>query len=79
MQGVIMANAKTEHSKKLRAKTATARNKQLIADGKLKQISLKLDADTAAEFDAILSEFGASRPQAIKALCEFYRTQQKSR
>ena len=74
-----MANAKTEYSKKLRAKTPTARKKELIPDGKLKENSLKFDADSTAELDAVLSESGASRPQAIKALCEFYRTQQKSR
>ncbi|MBE2898395.1 hypothetical protein HPC37_06140 [Pasteurellaceae bacterium 20609_3] len=72
-----MANAQTEHSKKLRAKTAAAHNKALLASGKVKRILLQLDANVAAEFDAIVSELNVSRPQALKALCELYRQQQQ--
>lgn len=69
-----MANSKTDHSKKLRAKTAAEFNKRMLETGKMKQISLKLNSELADEFDAVLAELGESRPQAIKALCEFYRT-----
>ncbi|MGX2949358.1 hypothetical protein ACWIUA_00420 [Ursidibacter sp. B-7004-1] len=67
-----MANL-TEHSRKLRAKTALEHTKRSLAEGKTRQILLRMDTTLADEFDAVLSELGSSRPQAIKALCEFYR------
>ncbi|MDY4279755.1 MAG: hypothetical protein SOX56_01505 [[Pasteurella] mairii] len=73
-----MANSNTEHSKKLRLKTSAEWNKKQIADGKIRQISLKLETELANEFDAILSELGNNRSQGIKALCEFYRQYQKT-
>lgn len=63
----------TEHSRQLRAKTATAWTKQKIAEGKIRQILLKLDSAIADEFDAICREMGVSRPQGLKALCQLYR------
>lgn len=68
-----MANSNTEHSKKLRAKTAATYTKKLLESGAARRILLQLPADLADEFDSVLAEFGGSRPQAIKALCEFYR------
>ncbi|WP_439236707.1 hypothetical protein [Lonepinella koalarum] len=68
-----MANAITEHSKKLRAKTAHEWNKKMLEQGKVQRISLQLATDTAQEFDAICAELGVARPQAIKTLCELYR------
>lgn len=69
-----MANSNTEHSKKLRAKTAAAHTKKLLESGEVRRILLQMPTELADEFDAVLAEFGGSRPQAIKALCEFYRT-----
>lgn len=68
-----MANAKTEHSKWLRAKTATEYNKKLLANGTVKQISLKLPTEIANNFDAIVAELGVSRPECLRILCELYR------
>ena len=66
----------TEHSKKLRAETAAAHTKKLLESGAVRRILLQLPTAVANEFDAVLAEFGGSRPQAIKALCEFYRAHQ---
>ena len=74
-----MANSMTEHSKKLRAKTSAAHTKKLLENGAVRRISLQMPTAVANEFDAVLAEFGDSRPQAIKALCEFYRNHQESR
>lgn len=70
-----MANSNTEHSKRLRAKTAAAYNKKVLAEGKTRRILLQLDAELANEFDAILAELSQNggRPQGIKKLCEIYR------
>lgn len=72
-----MANANTDHSKKLRAKTATAHTKKALEKGEIRRILLQMPTELANEFDAILAELGNSRPQAIKALCEFYRANKK--
>lgn len=69
-----MANSMTEHSKKLRAKTASAHTKKALEDGKIRRILLQMPTELADEFDAILAELGNSRPQGVKALCEIYRT-----
>ncbi|MEE3608244.1 hypothetical protein [Avibacterium paragallinarum] len=69
-----MANAMTEHSKKLRAKTAAAHTQKALEEGKVRRILLQMPTDLANEFDEILAELGNSRPQGIKALCEIYRT-----
>lgn len=74
-----MSNSMTAHSKKLRAKTAAAHTKKLLESGAVRRILLQMPADLADEFDAVLAELGTSRPQAIKALCEFYRNHQESR
>lgn len=68
-----MANSNTEHSKKLRAKTAAEHNRKMSASGKVRPITLRLESSVADEFDAVLAELGATRPAGIKALCEFYR------
>lgn len=72
-----MANANTEHSKKLRAKTAAARNKALIAQGVIKQISLTLPTEELAEFEGLAKELGLSRPRLLKKLIEFYKEHQE--
>ncbi|QLB44846.1 hypothetical protein [Mannheimia pernigra] len=68
-----MANAQTEHSRKLRAETARRLNDKALAEGKARRILMQLSAEVADEFDAICAELGVSRPQAIKTLCEMYR------
>ncbi|MCK3658535.1 hypothetical protein A4G18_07375 [Pasteurellaceae bacterium Pebbles2] len=72
-----MANSNTEHSKKLRAKHAAEYNKRMVAEGKIKPISLRLPAEISDEFVAILAEFGETRPKAVAALCEFVRQHRK--
>ncbi|WKT00857.1 hypothetical protein NYR30_06170 [Gallibacterium salpingitidis] len=73
-----MANSNTEHSKKLRSKTASEYNKKALEEGRIKAISLRLDAVLAAEFDAVLSELADTRPAGIKKLCEIYRQYKKT-
>lgn len=69
-----MANATTEHSRKLKVKHAQAWNKKMQEEGKVQRIGLQMATEIAQEFDAICAELGLSRPQTIKALCELYRT-----
>ena len=68
-----MANAITEHSRKLRAKTARLANDKAIAEGRARRILMQLPAEVADEFDSICAELGLSRPQALKVLCERFR------
>ncbi|HBP31096.1 MAG TPA: hypothetical protein DD666_17005 [Advenella kashmirensis] len=70
-----MANSNTEHSRKLRAKTATESAKRLIAAGIIKKITFRLNTDLANEFDAIAHERGLSRPATLQMLCDMYRQQ----
>lgn len=71
-----MANAQTEHSRKLRAKTASEWAKKQIAEGKIKQVKMDLSAELAGEFDALVAEQGTSRPKTLKMLIDFYRSHQ---
>lgn len=68
-----MANSYTEHSKKLRAKTAAEYNRRMLAEGKVKQFSVRMETPVADEFSAVLAEIGGSKASAIKRLCEIYR------
>lgn len=68
-----MANSQTEHSKRLRAKTANEYNKRQMAEGKFKQFTVRLDAELANEFNALLATLAESKPKAIKALCEIHK------
>lgn len=67
-----MANSNTEHSRKLRAKTAAEHVKRKLADGSLRQYGFKLTREDADLFDRVVNEMGLSRPQTIKTLCEFW-------
>lgn len=71
-----MANSQTEHSKKLRAKNAAEWQKKQLAEGKLKQVSLKLSPEVLAEFDSVCEKLSLSRPQALKVLLEHYQSSQ---
>lgn len=71
-----MANAQTEHSKKLRAKTAAEWSKKQLAEGNVKRMTLQLPTEVAELFDDVAAELGLSRPQTLKAVLEFYRSHQ---
>lgn len=71
-----MANSNTEHSRKLRQKTANEYNKRMLAEGKIKQINLRLSAELADEFNALLKQLGETKPKAIKAIIEHYKALQ---
>ncbi|KDB45394.1 hypothetical protein KZ386_10800 [Glaesserella parasuis] len=71
-----MANSMTEHSRKLRSKTANEYNKRMLAEGKVKQFSVRMETPIADEFVAILAEIGGTKAEAIKKLCEIYRQHQ---
>lgn len=67
-----MANANTDHSRKLRAKTANDWVKKQLESGELKQINLRLPKETAEMFDSLCEKLELSRPQALKTLIEHY-------
>ncbi|MDY6216656.1 ribbon-helix-helix protein, CopG family [Actinobacillus porcinus] len=67
-----MANATTEHSRKLRAKTANEWARKRLDSGELKQINLRLPKKTAEMFDSLCEKLELSRPQALKILIEHY-------
>lgn len=71
-----MANAQTEHSRKLRAKTASEWTQKQISEGKIKQVKMNLSAELTDEFDALVAEQGTSRPKTLKMLIDFYRSHQ---
>lgn len=68
-----MANAQTEHSKQLRAKTAAEWKRKKRESGLAKQFTVSLETSLSEEFNAILAEIGGTKAQAIKKLCEMYR------
>ncbi|NBI12543.1 hypothetical protein GVX81_02670 [[Haemophilus] felis] len=70
-----MANAMTEHSKQLRAKTAAEWKRKQRELGLAKQFSVTLETAVCDELNAILAEIGGTKAQAIKRLCELYRRQ----
>lgn len=67
-----MANATTEHSRKLRAKTANEWARKQLESGELKQINLRLTKETAEMFDSLCAKLELSRPQVLKILMEHY-------
>lgn len=67
-----MANANTEHSRKLRAETATEYNRQKLKSGEVKAISLKLKPDLLEQFDNLGSDLSLSRPAVIAFLLDHY-------
>lgn len=67
-----MANANTEHSRKLRSKTATEYNRQKIEAGEIRVISLKLKTELLDEFDELCSMLGLSRPALLSFLIDHY-------
>lgn len=67
-----MANAMTEHSKKLRARTANERNKRLLEQGLVARIGVQVPKKTAEQFDEIAEKLGLSRPKAFEVMCEAF-------
>lgn len=72
-----MANSNTEHSKKLRAKTAAEWQKKQLAEGNIKRLSLQLPKEIAELFDEVAQELGLSRPQTLKTVLEAFKANQK--
>lgn len=68
-----MANSNTEHSKQLRAKTAAEWKRKQRELGLSKQFSVNLETALYNELNAILTEIGGTKAQALKTLCEIYR------
>ncbi len=68
-----MSNSNTEHSKKLRAKTAAAHIKKNLALGLIRRMMIQAPTPVADEFDTICKELELSRPKALEYLCKFYR------
>lgn len=71
-----MANAITEHSKALRAKTAAEWRRKQKAEGGKKQIAMLVDKDLADTFNEIGEELGLSKAKTLQALVDFYQSNQ---
>ncbi|MDO5058780.1 MAG: hypothetical protein Q4D82_02420 [Neisseria sp.] len=67
-----MANAQTEHSKKLRSQTASQWQKEQLASGAVRQITLRAKAEQMDIIDAAIAKAGGSRTQALLKICEAY-------
>lgn len=70
-----MANAKTEHSRQLRQKTADQYQREKLASGEIAQITIRADAQTIENFKAMLAEIGGTRPEALRKLYALYQQQ----
>ncbi|MFZ7143501.1 hypothetical protein ACLSY0_01900 [Avibacterium avium] len=64
-----MANAMTEHSKKLRAKTAAEWNKRQREAGLVVKVGFVLPKETADQLAEIAEKLGVSRTKAISIMC----------
>ena len=71
-----MSNSNTEHSKKLRGKTANEWHKKQREAGVKKQIAMLADTAIAEEFNMLCEQMGLSKPKALKALMDFYKNNQ---
>lgn len=63
-----MANSNTEHSKALRAKTASEHQKRKLEAGEISKIGLTLPTDLLNRFDKYCKGNNLSRPKAIEQL-----------
>ena len=68
----IMANANTEHSRKLRAASAAEHRRRAKAAGEISQLSLQTRTEVMEDFKTLLASFGGTRPQALAALCALH-------
>lgn len=67
-----MSQKLTEHSKKLRQKTAATFTKTKLNNGEYRQLSLQGKAEDIAIIDAAIAQAGGSRVQALKTICQEY-------
>lgn len=67
-----MANANTEHSKKLRAATAAKYNREKLASGERRAITINGKAEEMDIIDAAIEKAGGSRTQALLKICRAY-------
>lgn len=65
-----MANANTEHSKKLRQATAAKWQKEQLAKGLYKQLTIKGKAEDMNIIEEAIKKAGGSKARALKAICE---------
>lgn len=72
-----MANAHTEHSKKLRAKTAAAANKAKLASGVYKRLSIQGKAEQIDCIQAAIHQAGGSKIVALERICREWLEQVK--
>lgn len=71
-----MANSNTEHSRKLRNKTANEYNRKLREQGLIKTYSMQLSPELGQEFNEVLKRFGSTKKEAVRALCDFVYSHQ---
>ena len=73
-----MSQQLTEHSKKLRQKTAAAFTKAKLSNGEYRQLSLQGKSEDIAIIDAAIAQAGGSRVQALKTICQEYLNRLKT-
>ena len=64
-----MANAQTEHSKKLRAQTAAAANKAKLASGVYKRLAIQGKAAQIDLIQSAIEKAGGSKVVALERIC----------
>lgn len=71
-----MANSNTEHSRKLRQKTAAAFAKAKLASGEYVQMAVKGKAADMAVIRAAMDKAGGSNVQALLKICREWLAEQ---
>ena len=64
-----MANAQTEHSRKLRQKTASEARRKKLASGEYRSLTIQGKAADIDIIDRAVEKAGGSRLQALKHIC----------
>lgn len=64
-----MANAQTEHSRKLRQKTAAEARRKKLASGEYRSLTVQGRASDMDIIDRAVEKAGGSRIQALKVIC----------
>lgn len=67
-----MANSNTEHSKRLRAKTAVEAARKKLQSGEYRQYTIRAKAEEMDIIDAAIEKAGGSRTQALLKICRAY-------
>lgn len=73
-----MANSQTEHSKKLRAKTATAFNKAKLQSSEYKQMRIQGKATQIDLINTAIEQAGGSKVSALEQICREWIDMQKN-